>query len=443
MTESINIETARVFLPFLEPSRYKAAYGGRGSAKSHFFAELLVEHHVLYPGLRSVCIREIQKTLSQSAKKIIEDKIKKHGLEDKGFRILNDKIETPGDGVIIFQGMQDHTSESIKSLEGFGVAWCEEAQSLSKRSLELLRPTIRDSGIKEFSAEIWFSWNPTRKADAVDELFRGSKGAPSNSIVVKANWNNNPWFPSVLEGERLDDLDQRPDSYDHVWEGGYVKAMDGAYWVKHLAKARIDGRVGFVPRDPLMHCYAFWDIGGTGAKADACSIWVVQFIGKAINVINHYEAQGQELKDHVFWLNSEGYTPESAKMYLPHDGVKHDSVHRVTYESELIKVGYKVEVMKNEGTGAAMQRVEAVRIIFHRLFFDERKCEGGLEALGWYHEKKNKQTGIGMGPEHDWSSHSADSFGAMAIEAVKISRDKIKRKPKPRKRVGSGGWMGG
>ena len=442
MSGSINIETARVFLPFLKPSRYKAGYGGRGSAKSHFFAELLVEHHVLYPGLRSVCIREVQKTLAQSAKKIIEDKIKKHGLEDKGFRILNDKIETPGDGVIIFQGMQDHTSESIKSLEGFGVAWCEEAQTLSSRSLELLRPTIRDSGIPEFSAEIWFSWNPTRKADAVDLLFRGPQGAPTNSIVVKANWNNNPWFPDVLEGERQDDLSQRPDSYEHVWEGGYVKAMDGAYWVKHLATARIEGRIGFVPRDPLMHCYAFWDIGGTGAKADACSIWVVQFIGQAINVINHYEAQGQELKDHIFWLKSEGYTPESTKMYLPHDGVKHDSVHRVTYESELKKASYKVEVMKNEGVGAAMQRVEAVRIIFHRLFFDEKKCEGGLEALGWYHEKKNKQTGMGMGPEHDWSSHSADSFGAMAIEAAKIARAKIKRTHRKPPKVISGGWLG-
>lgn len=441
---SLEIETARVFLPFMKPSRYKAAYGGRGSAKSHFFAELLVEHHVLYPGLRSVCIREVQKTLAQSAKKIIEDKIKKHGLDKQGFRILNDKIETPGDGVIIFQGMQDHTSESIKSLEGFGIAWCEEAQTLSSRSLELLRPTIRDSGIPEFSAEIWFSWNPTRKTDAVDTLFRGDKGAPSNSIVVQANWNNNPWFPAVLEAERQDDLEQRPDSYDHVWEGGYVKAMDGAYWVKHIAKARQEGRIGFVPRDPLMHCYAFWDIGGTGAKADACSIWVVQFIGKAINVINHYEAQGQELKDHVYWLNQNEFTPETTKIYLPHDGVKHDAVHRVTYESELKKAGFKVVVMPNAGTGAAMQRVEAVRGIFHRVFIDEEKCEAGLEALGWYHEKKNAQTGMGMGPEHDWSSHSADSFGAMALEAGKISRSKIS-KPKTQRRPAqtSGGWMTG
>ena len=441
---SISIDTARVFLPFMEPSRYKAAYGGRGSAKSHFFAELLVEHHVLYPGLRSVCIREVQKTLAQSAKKIIEDKIKKHNLEDKGFKILNDKIETPGDGVIIFQGMQDHTSESIKSLEGFGIAWCEEAQTLSKRSLELLRPTIRDSGIEKFSAEIWFSWNPTRKTDAVDELFRGEKGPPKNSIVVKANWNNNPWFPSVLEAERKDDQENRPDSYDHVWEGDYIKAQEGAYFVKNISKARREGRIGFVPRNELMHSYAFWDIGGTGAKADACSIWIAQFVGQAINVIDHYESQGQELKDHVYWLNSNEYTPINTKIYLPHDGVKHDLVNRVTYESELKKAGYKVEIIPNAGTGAAMQRVEAVRSVFNRVFIDEKKCEAGLEALGWYHEKKHSQTGVGLGPNHDWSSHSADSFGSLAMIAQQLTKQKVSQSSnKPKRRVHSGGWMSG
>lgn len=412
---SMNIDTARIFLPLLKPSRYKACYGGRGSAKSHFFAELLVEHHVMYPGLRSVCIREIQQTLAQSAKKIIEDKIKKHGLQNNGFRILMDRIETPGDGIITFQGMNDQNSESIKSLEGFGVAWCEEAQTLSKRSLELLRPTIRDSNIKSFSAELWFSWNPTRKVDAVDELFRGQQGAPKNSVVVRANYGDNPWFPVVLEDERTDDLEKRPDSYEHVWDGGYIKAMDGAYWANQLAIARKQNRIGFVPRDPMMHCYAFWDIGGTGAKADACSIWIVQFIGQAINVLNYYEAQGQELKDHVHWLNSNDYGASKAKMLLPHDGVKHDFVNRVSYQSELIRVGFSVDVMPNAGVGAAALRVDAVRSIFPRLHFNDKTCEGGIEALGWYHEKRNKHTGVGVGPEHDWSSHGADSFGYMAV----------------------------
>ena len=431
---TLQIETARVFLPLLQPSRYKGAWGGRGSGKSHFFAGLMVEDHLKIPGLRSVCIREVQKTLKESAKRLIEDKITEYGLGNQGFRILKDRIDTPGGGVIIFIGMADHNAESVKSLENFGRAWIEEAQTLSKRSLQLLRPTIRAP-----KSELWFSWNPSRKSDAVDELLRVS--APTNSIVVRANWNDNPWLPDVLNDERLDDEALRPDSYDHVWEGGYITAQDGAYFAKVLNKAKSEGRIGFVPKDPLMSVYCFWDIGGTGAKADACSIWPVQFIGKEIRVLSYYEAQGQELSDHVFWLRNNGY--ESAEQYLPHDGVKHDQVFRVTYESALKQAGFKVTIMPNAGAGAATQRIEAVRRVFPRVWMDKAKCEGGIEALGWYHEKKDEHREIGLGPVHDWSSHGADSFGAMCLESEKLSKVREKRKHKPRGRVVSGGWMKG
>jgi phage terminase large subunit len=431
---TLQIETAKVFEPLLQPSRYKGAWGGRGSGKSHFFAGLMVEDHLRIPGLRSVCIREVQKTLKESAKRLIEDKIKEYGLEQQGFRILNDRIETPGGGVIIFMGMADHSAESIKSLEGFGRAWVEEAQTLSKRSLQLLRPTIRAK-----DSELWFSWNPSRKSDAVDELLR--LAPPSNSIVVRANWNDNPWLPDELNQERIDDEIARPDSYDHVWNGGYITAQDGAYFAKVLNKAKAEGRITFVPRDPLMATYTFWDIGGTGAKADACSIWVVQFVGKEIRVLDYYEAQGQELSEHVGWLRNNDY--QNAEVYLPHDGVKHDNVYRVTFESALKQAGFKVTIMPNAGAGAANQRIEAVRRIFPRVWLDKEKCEGGIEALGWYHEKKDEHRDIGLGPNHDWSSHASDSFGAMALEAEKINRPRNKQKPKPRPRAASGGWMTG
>jgi hypothetical protein len=152
----LRIPTASIFEPLLTPSRYKGAYGGRGSGKSHFFGELLVETCQAARGISAVCIREAQRTLAQSSKRLIESKIAALGLNHQ-FRIFNDKIETPGDGVIIFRGMQDHTSESIKSLEGFRIAWIDEAQNLSARSLSLLRPTIRAEG-----SEMWASWNPRR-----------------------------------------------------------------------------------------------------------------------------------------------------------------------------------------------------------------------------------------------------------------------------------------
>ena len=186
---TLRIETAPVFEPLLQPSRYKGAWGGRGSGKSHFFAELLIEECLLNPGLRAVCIREVQKSLKESAKRLVEDKISEYGLANAGFEVLRDEIRTPGGGLIIFQGMQDHTAESIKSLEGFGRAWIEEAQSLSSRSLSLLRPTIRAPG-----SELWFSWNPRRKSDPVDKMLRGDE-LPTDAIVVKANYSDNPWLP--------------------------------------------------------------------------------------------------------------------------------------------------------------------------------------------------------------------------------------------------------
>ena len=413
------INTAKVFQPLLAPSRYKGAWGGRGSGKSHFFAELMVERHLMHPGIRSVCIREVQKTLKESAKRLIDDKIQQFGLGNRGFRSLHDRIETPGGGLIIFQGMQDSTAESIKSLEGFGTAWIEEAQTMSQRSLQLLRPTIRSE-----SSELWFGWNPRRKTDPVDMLLRGDKPL-TNAVVVKANWDNNPWLPDVLNQERLDDLELNPDSYEHVWNGGYITAQDGAYFARVIGKAKSEGRIGKVARDPLMQCYAFFDIGGTGAKADACAIWIVQFIAKEIRVIDYYEAVGQELSEHVGWLRRNHY--DDVKIYLPHDGVKHDSVFRVTYESALKQAGFFVQVMPNAGAGAANQRIEAVRRIFPRVWMDAERCAGGLDALGWYHEKRDEDRLMGLGPEHDWSSHGADAFGYMALEAERITHTQNNR----------------
>lgn len=187
---ALRIPTAKVFRPLLKPARYKGAYGGRGSGKSHFFAEMLVEDCLRLPGLRAVCIREVQKSLKDSAKRLIEAKLSAYHLgSNVGFRVFRDHIQTPGNGVIIFQGMQDHTAESIKSLEGFSRAWVEEAQTLSQRSLELLRPTIRT-----IDSELWFSWNPRFKTDPVDRMLRGET-PPTGAVVVQANWEKTRGSP--------------------------------------------------------------------------------------------------------------------------------------------------------------------------------------------------------------------------------------------------------
>lgn len=404
MSRTLRIETAEVFEPLLQPARYKAAYGGRGSGKSHFFAELLVEDCLLNKGLRAVCIREVQKDLKDSAKLIIEDKLRKFGLgEADGFKVLKDEIQTPGDGLIIFKGMKDYTADSIKSLEGFNRAWVEEAQTLSSLSLQMLRPTIRTPG-----SEIWFSWNPRRKVDPVDEFFR-AKEPPPESVVVKANWSDNPWFPAELEAERLHDLRVNPDQYDHIWEGGYVSVVEGAYYAQALREARLAGRIGRVPRDPLMQVRAFWDIG----IRDATAIWVAQFIDREIRIIDYYEAVGQPLSAHVEWLRSRGYG--KALCVLPHDASQHDVVTATRFEDHIAAAGFEVETIPNQGKGAAMKRVEAGRRVFPAIWFNEETCGPGLDALGWYHEKRDEQRNAGLGPEHDWSSHGADAFGLLCV----------------------------
>lgn len=201
----------------LNPKRYKGAWGGRGSGKSHTFAEMVVRVMLLEPDASVVCIREIQKSLKLSAKKLIEGKIEQWGLGHL-FEVQETQIKRRGGkGICIFQGMQDHTADSIKSLEGFLVAWVEEAQSLSERSLELLRPTIRMPG-----SEIWFSWNPRRRADPVDKLLRSRKGERDNAIVRRANYTDNPHLPKELLLEAEDSKrDDDPDTYAHIWLGAY------------------------------------------------------------------------------------------------------------------------------------------------------------------------------------------------------------------------------
>lgn len=418
----LQLRTAEVFEPLLHPSRYKGAHGGRGSGKSHFFGELALEDAIRYPGdhgrgMRMVCLREVQKSLKESAKRLVEDKLDAFGLgQAQGFKVWKEVIELPGDGLMIFNGMQDHTAESVKSLEGYDRAWCEEAQALSTRSLDLLRPTIRAD-----NSELWFSWNPRRPTDPVDRMLRGPV-VPTGATVVEANWQHNPWIPAVLNQERLDCLENEPEKYPHIWGGEYATVLEGAYYAKHLIKAQQEGRIGFFNEDPLLSLYAFWDIGGTGAKADAVAIWIAQFIGPEVRVLRYYEAEGQDFAAHVNWLRANGCGPDRARMILPHDGTKHDTVFKATPEGFLRTAGFTVETVPNQGAGAAIARIEAARRVFPDCRFregdDDHGTDGGRAALGWYHEKRDPARNIGLGPNHDWASHGSDAFGLMAVHRL-------------------------
>jgi phage terminase large subunit len=434
----LEIPTARVFRPLLEPARDKGAWGGRGSGKSHFFAGLMVEDAVRFPGeaqegLRAICGREIQKSLKDSAKHLIEAKLTEHELgEADGFKIYTDRIATPRDGLVIFQGLQDHTADSIKSFEGFHRFWGEEAHSISTRSVGLVRPTIRwENSRLGLVSELWWSWNPLRKSDAVDQMLRGST-RPTGAVVVRANWQDNPWLPRILEQERQDCLKNTPEQYDHIWEGGYATVLEGAYFASALAEARQGKRIGVVPRDPLMQLRAFWDIG----VRDATAIWIAQFVGREIRVFDYYEAVGQPLAVHLNWLREKGYG--KALCVLPHDGSQADQITAVRFEDHIRAAGFDVETVENQGKGAALKRVETARRLFPSIWFNEATCGPGLDALGWYHEKRDEARNVGLGPEHDWSSHGADAFGLMCV-AYEAPAEA--RKPKARPHLGQHGWM--
>ena len=424
LSNILRIPTAPIFRPLLEPARYKGAYGGRGSGKSHFFGELMVEECLRVPGTLAVCIREVQKSLMQSSKRLIEDKIRSLGVGDK-FQVLFDRIVTPGDGLITFQGMQDATAESIKSLEGFRIAWVEEAQTLSARSLSLLRPTIRVDG-----SQIWASWNPRRKKDAIDEFLRVKK--PENSIVIQANWRDNPWFTDTLDEERRLDLDLYPERYGHIWEGEYAKAFEGAYFAKQLEQARQQKRICKVPVDPILPVRAFFDIGGAGAKSDAMSIWLVQFVGREIRVLDYIEGLGQPLAYYATELRKRGWT--DAIICLPHDGVATNNISGKRYVDHWAEAGFETDTpIRNTGPGAATMRIEAARRIFPRCWFNEDTTESGRDALGYYHERRDESRNVGLGPEHDWSSHAADSFGYMSLsyEEPPVKSESLYRRPPP------------
>lgn len=202
-------------LPLLAEGRYKGAYGGRGSGKSHAIAEYIIERSLMGK-VDVVCLREVQKSLRQSVKKLLESKIQQMGVGHY-FEVLHDRITSRHGGVIIFEGLANHTAESIKSLEGFDIAWFEEAQSCSQRSLDLLRPTIRKP-----KSELLFTWNPRYQDDPIETLLRGPD-PPPGTILVEVNFEDNPWFPEELRIEMEYDRRRDPDKYVHIWKGEYVR----------------------------------------------------------------------------------------------------------------------------------------------------------------------------------------------------------------------------
>jgi phage terminase large subunit len=413
----LRIEMPDKLIPvFQGPADVRGAYGGRGSAKTRTFATMLAAVGMRYgqAGISGmlVCGRQYMNSLADSSmdecKRAIEAEPQLSAYYEVGETYIRSR-----DGRISFAFVGlDKSIQSIKSKARILVLWVDEAEPVTDAAWAIVMPTLREEGgdgKEAWNAELWVTWNPARKTAPVEARFRHVKDPLIK--VVELNWRDNLKFPAKLRRERERDLENRPEQCDHIWEGGYVTALEGAYFAKHLQKAKEEGRIGFFPADPLMTIRLICDIGGTGARADAFSIWAMQFIGREIRVVNYYEAVGQPVDAHLAWCRAQGYTPDRAQFWLPHDGSTQDKVYDVSYESALKKAGYSVTVVPNQGKGAAMARIERARVLFPQVRFNEMTTEAGRAALGWYHEKRDQERGIGLGPEHDWSSHGSDAFG--------------------------------
>ena len=394
----------------------RGSYGGRGSGKTRSFAKMSAVRALMWAEAGKsgiiLCGRQYMNSLDESSLEEIKTAINEEPFLREAFIITERTIKTDSekfDGLVEykFSGL-DRNIASVKSKARILLCWVDEAEPVTEHAWEILIPTLRDE-----ESELWCTWNPERKGSATNKRFRDSKDPLTK--CVELNYKDNPWFPDILDRARLKDKLERPESYEHIWNGDFITTMTGAYYAASLTQAKEEGRIGFVAADPLLTHRIYCDIGGTGANADAFTMVVAQFVGAEIRILNCYESQGQPLATHLSWLRSKNYGPDRAQVWLPHDGATYDKVYSVSYDSAMKDAGFKVTVVPNQGKGAAMARIEETRRLFPTMRFNESTTEPLRDALGFYHERRHEQRDVGLGPDHDWSSHFADAFGLMSV----------------------------
>lgn len=398
----------------------RGSYGGRGSGKTRTFAKMTAVRALMWDAAGRegviVCGREHLNSLDDSSMAEVKLAIQSEPWLAPHFDIGEKYIRTKSKRIAYkFSGMEKKTVMSLKSKARILLLWADEAEPITDAAWDIVLPTLREE-----DSELWVTWNPMRKSSATDRRFRQTKDPRFK--VVELNWRDNPWFPKILERQRLRWLENDPDSYDHVWEGAYATAVKGAYFTKQLSAMRREGRLCRVAADPLMTYRLFCDIGGTGRNSDAFSMWGAQFVGREVRVLDYYEQVGQDVGHHLGWMRDHGYLPNNTGIWLPHDGATKDKVYSVSYQSAFEAADYPVEVVPNQGHGAAVARINALRRIFPAIWMNDSTTQSGVEALGWYHEKWDDERDVGLGPEHDWASHGSDAAGLMAIVAEDAMR---------------------
>ena len=391
---TLKIDTPRWALPLLKPSRYKGAHGGRGTGKSHCFAEMMIEAHIIDPKSRSVCVREVQKSLSQSVKRLLEMKIEQMNA-GAYFEVQESVIKNKkGDGLIIFQGMQNHTADSIKSLEGYDRAWVEEAQSLSQKSLDLLRPTIRKP-----ESELWFTWNPRQASDPVDHLLRGPN-PPPDGVVLPVNYEDNPWFPNVLRDEMEYDKRRDPDKFHHVWRGGYLSNSEASVF-RNWRVEEFEA-----PADAIHRLGADW-----GFAVDPTTLVRCHIIGRTLYIDFEAYRVGCEIMDTPDLFMT---VPESEKWPIVADSARPETI------SFMQKHGFPKIMTAVKGPKSVEEGVEWLKsydVVVHP------RCVHTIDELTLYSYKTDPLTGKILPILEDKKNHVIDAL-RYACEGIRRAAHK-------------------
>lgn len=393
----VNFEFPEKLGFLFDKSRYKVLYGGRGSGKSWGVARALISIALQRP-VRVLCAREFQNSISDSVHALLADQIKSMGLEGF-FTIQNTAIYGMNGSEFLFAGLK-HNITKIKSFEGVDIAWVEEAQTTSKSSWDVLIPTIRKEG-----SEIWLTFNPELDTDETYKRF--IVNPPSNAIVKKVNWSDNPWFPQVLRDE-MEDLKARDmDAYLNVWEGNTRQVLDGAVYANELRKAQEENRIKDVLLDHSVPVSTFWDIGW----ADMTSIWFVQTIpGGEVRVIDFYQDCQKPIDFYTALLQTKGYTYRDH--WLPHDA-EHKNMTGKSVKDIMETMGFPVRITPKLSIADG---INAARMLLNRCYIDQTRCAEGLQALRHYRYDVDPDTKMFSDkPLHDQHSHAADAWRYAAV----------------------------
>ena len=393
-------------LKFLfSPMRYKGARGGRGSAKSWGFARAILILGTKKK-IRVLCAREFQNSLKDSVHKLLSDQIEILGLS-KYYKILENTIRGINGTEIVYTGLSTQTVDSIKSFEGVDICWVEEAQVVKKKSWDLLIPTIRKPG-----SEIWFTFNP--ELDTDETYVRFVENPPDECICVVMNHTDNPWFPDVLEKERLHCLKTDPKAYPNIWEGKCKPAVEGAIYYDEITAAQDNGQITIVPYDPRLKAHVVFDLGWN----DAMAVSVVQRSTSDIRIINYFEDSHKKIDWYSDKLKEMKYN--WGQLFLPHDGNHADFKTGMTTGQIMEDFGWDIEYTPNIGVEPG---IKLVRHTFPRIYFDRTNTKQLVECVKRYKRGINKMTNTPGTPVHDDFSHGADNLRYICVNAESMRNE--------------------